>query len=169
MKKRRTLIISLLLVAAMALGIGYAATTGKLNIEGVVSTQQQTFEVKFTAYDTVSASTGVTAVPGTLPDKTVSFTVNGLSKKDDTITGRFTITNDNEFPMYITGITTTSAAENVFTVSTTMDDVATNPVTLGAGATTTIEVTVTLDEGMSEQIKQYFTISIDATSVNPNP
>ena len=169
MKKNRTIIISLLLIAALALGIGYAATTGKLNIEGVVSTQQQTFEVKFTAYETVSSSTGVTGVPGTLPDKTVSFTVNGMSKANDTITGRFTITNENEFPMYLTGITVNNATENVFSVSTTLDNVATNPVTIAAGATTTVEVTVTLTAGMSEQIKQYFTISIDATSVNPNP
>lgn len=167
MKKNRTLIISLLLIAALALGIGYAATTGHLVINGVVSTQAQTFDVKFTAYADVSATTGVTATPGTLPDKTVSFTINGMSKEGDTLTGRFTITNENEFPMYLTGITTDNVDTNVFTVTTTMDDLATNPVTLAAGATTTVDVTVTLDEGMSEQVKQYFTITISATSVNP--
>ena len=34
MKKRRTLIISLLLVAALALGVGYATITRDLSVQG---------------------------------------------------------------------------------------------------------------------------------------
>lgn len=170
MKKRRTLIIAALLVAALALGIGYAATTGQLKIEGVVSTQQQTFLVQFTDAEVKAHSTGATMVDITsnLPDKVVAFTVNGLSNKDDYLTATFTITNNNQFTMYITDITVANDSSNVFNVTTSLDSM-TDAIELAAGASTTVDVTVTLKQGMSEQIKQYFTITMNSTSVDPTP
>ena len=167
MKKRKVVITSLLLLAALALGIGYAATTGHLTVNGVVSTQQQVFDVKFTAYTTKSASDGVTATPGTLPDKAVSFTVNGMSKEGETLTGTYTVTNDNEFPMYVTSVHITNAQDTILDVSTSWDS--TTPVTLAKGESKTVDITVELKQGMSEQIKYYFTIECEATSVNPTP
>lgn len=170
MKKRRTVIIAALLVAALALGIGYAATTGQLKIEGVVSTQQQVFKVQFTSAEVTSASAGATMldISSNLPDKVVSFTVNGLNTKDDHLTARFTIKNNNEFTMYITDITVSNDTSNVFDVTTSWDDM-TDAVELAAGAETTVDVTVTLKQGMSEQVKQYFTITMNSTSVDPTP
>jgi hypothetical protein len=165
MKKRRIVITSLLLLAALALGIGYAATTGHLTLNGVVSTQKQTFDVKFTSYTTKDASEGVTAVPGTLPDKAVSFTINGMSKETEYLTGTFTVTNNNEFPMYITGVSIVNDQPTIFDVSTSWDE--TTPITLAKDESKTVDVTVTLKKGMSEQIKYYFTITCDATSVAP--
>ena len=168
MKNRRSIIVALLLVAALALGIGYAVTTGHLIVNGTVSTQQQTFEVKFTSWDNVTASNnGITAVVGALPDKTTSLTINGMSKQNDTVTGTFTITNSNEFTMYVTDVTIDNAAGNYFSVSTSWDNM-TEAVAIPAGQTTTIDITVTLNQGMSDQIKQFFTITLDATAINPN-
>lgn len=167
MKKRKVVITSLLLLAALALGIGYAATTGHLTINGVLSTQQQVFDVKFTAYTTKSASEGVTAIPGTLPDKAVSFTINGMSKEGDTLTGTYTVTNENEFPMYITSVNITNDQATIFDVTTSWDN--TTPVSLAKDESKTVDVTVTLKQGMSEQIKYYFTIECEATSVEPTP
>lgn len=169
MKKNRTIIISLLLIAALALGIGYAAVTGHLVVNGVVTTQAEAFLVQFTKYDTIATkndSATIVGTPGTLPDKTVSFTVSGLATKGDFITGQFTIKNNNGFTMYLEKPTIENVDSNIFTVTTSWDS-NTDPVELAAGAETTIDVTVTLDESCDESIKQYFTITIVANSENP--
>ena len=68
MKKRRTIIISLLLVAALALGVGYAAVSGSLIIDGKVVASAQPFNVHFTAFQ-ANPGTGVLSnVPEIFPD-----------------------------------------------------------------------------------------------------
>ena len=49
MKRRRTLITSLLLVAALALGIGYAALTDVLDINGTAKVEESAAEDAFNA------------------------------------------------------------------------------------------------------------------------
>ena len=47
MKKRRTFIVSMLLVAALALGIGYAALSDTLDINGTADVNQSQAEADF--------------------------------------------------------------------------------------------------------------------------
>ncbi len=92
MKKRRTLIISLLLVAALCLGIGYAAVSRELEVTGTAQYQPDNanFDINFTkstTSDETHSTHGFTEDVGT-------FAVSGLTKKDDTVKFTFTITNE---------------------------------------------------------------------------
>ena len=170
MKKRRTLIIALLLVATLAIGFGYAATSGHLQINGTVSTRDQAFAMIFTKYETKEASTGVTAFTGVnadnpgYNDSSISFHVQGLSKNDDYLIGEFTVQNLNEFDMYLITASVTNPNENLFTVT---------PPTFSNGAvkvepqgTTTFQVRIDLNAGVSEgQIDGYeFQVKIFASA-----
>ena len=57
MKKRRSLIVAFLLVAVMAIGIGYAAITGAITVNGNLSAQPEGFHIVFTdgCFDGTSA------------------------------------------------------------------------------------------------------------------
>ena len=48
MKKRRSLVIAALLVAALALGIGYAGLSQEVKITGDIASSAVTFDVVFT-------------------------------------------------------------------------------------------------------------------------
>ena len=59
MKKRRTLIIALLLVAALALGIGYAGFTSQLSVDGeAILNGVSTSEVVITKIEIVEKTEG---------------------------------------------------------------------------------------------------------------
>ena len=180
MKKRRTLIISLLLIAALALGIGYAATSGNLTINGTVSTQRQEFAVYFTQAVLKDCTDGVVAKVETNTEvktdettdlgtlKSVQLDITGMKVVGDSVTVTFTVENHNAFPMYINNISVTNAETNAFAVTTSLDNVATQPITLAEsgqeGDSTTVDVTVTVDDFVSEDIKQSFTILIHSSA-----
>jgi|GEM_PF-2190055 len=92
MKKRRTLIISLLLVAALMLGIGYAALSRELiiNSTAILSADNNDFEIVFVDGSSSNAM-ATTSVP--TPSRTVSYEVTGLSKKDESVTLTYTVEN----------------------------------------------------------------------------
>lgn len=96
MKKRRTLVISLLLIAALALGIGYAALSRELMITSAanLSPDQNDFDIVFTNATVVDDPDNLLAtasVTGT--GTTANYTITGLSKKDDSVTIQFTVQN----------------------------------------------------------------------------
>lgn len=168
MRRRRTLIIAFVLTASLALGIGYATTSDTLTIGGGVTIDEQAFEVKFTDYQTVALNTtdGVAATATSIPNKSVTFNVTGMSKKDDTLKGTFTIKNENEFTMYLNDITVTNTNAE-FTVTTSLDEM-TDPVELVQNETTTVDVIVTLNQGVSAESVKSFTIEIDASATAAN-
>lgn len=98
MKKRRTLVISLLLVAAIALGVGYAAVQAELTISGKAIGEQRAdaLKINFIASEVKDATT----VEGLGIETTHSYTSNGGSFSIDGIsTGEsvtFTYTVKNE-------------------------------------------------------------------------
>ena len=92
MKKRRIVIVSLLLIAALALGIGYATLSRELviNSSANLSVNQEDFAILFT--DAQSGSNAATASV-TANGLGGNYTVTGLSKQGDTVTITYTITN----------------------------------------------------------------------------
>ena len=63
MKKRRIAIVAFLLCAVMAIGIGYAATTGALNIVGTMVATEEDYKVVISAaevYGELPAGVSVT-------------------------------------------------------------------------------------------------------------
>ena len=94
MKKRRTLVISALLVAALALGIGYAALSSVMfNITGTakVNAVQENFLVKFTGTPAVENCTASISA-----DRMADIAVNSLTKPGKTAKATFTIINDKD-------------------------------------------------------------------------
>ena len=101
MKKRRTLIISLLLVAALALGIGYAATSETLVWSGAAENEAIAFSVKFsnateavtaasTERETTIADLSDAGTPGGI---TITPEVAGLKEVGDMVVFTYTVTN----------------------------------------------------------------------------
>jgi hypothetical protein len=75
MKKNRTLVIGLLLVAALALGIGYASTTRDLYVQGTAKTTPQDIDVVF------ATGTAIQNATSTRPDADARISAIKAAKK----------------------------------------------------------------------------------------
>ena len=178
MKKNRTLIVALLLIASLALGIGYASITGNLFIHGKVTTAAQTFNVVITDYETVSATRDGVANPAivgstdAIPSagvQTLKFFVTGMSYEQDTLVGKFEVTNHNEVPMFFNELPVITNEHDCFSVTAVWDTDydATNGIPANGPAH--LIVTVTMLEGATDAIDHDFTIKLPSTSDAPNP
>ena len=174
MKKRRTLIISLLLIAALALGIGYAALSTDLTVSGAVSNAPHPIDVTFqegsiTAGAGLASAEAVSKVICTNGAKSATFDVAGLIHKDDKVVATFTVVNNNKYAVTLNTPTITETdANNFFTATTTwLDDngdaTATAP-RLEAGETATFQITVTMDKNTAETYTGDFVLTVTATS-----
>lgn len=106
MKNRKTVVVAFLLVAAMLLGVGYAALTDTLTIDGTIQVGHENAEDAFEKdvyFSNVTSGTGYTASINvdSDPDK-ADFTVDGLNTlgDDGAITITYTVRNDNAFVVY---------------------------------------------------------------------
>ena len=186
MKKRRTLIISLLLVAALALGVGYATITRDLSVQGTAKSTPADINVVFTTgtaivsadsptNDTAREAAIVAASSvGSTGDKVISFNAFGLTNPGESVTAVFHVINNNSYPVTLTAPsldTNTSTLEH-FSVSvgdlqTTVGGSATALTgNLAANSTAFFTVTVTLDSNDSAaEIAESFQIHLNATGV----
>lgn len=181
MKKRRTLIISLLLIAALALGIGYAALSRELiiNSTAVLNANDEDFKVVFVSGSSNDAALATTTV--TTPSKMVSYEVTGLSEANESVTLTYTVENQTADvyaqlteisltagDLFIGEGTGTPANEQISTyfskvVTITSDEDPTKTYTYAAGTpvpddfiiapgkTATVTVTVTLNQTVREE------------------
>ena len=108
MKKRRNLIISLLLIAAMVVGIGYANLARELTVSSTadISVNQDNFEVLFQSEESTYGMKNVTlhdadvtgdalATMSVNADRTkASYTIKGLTNINDTLTLYYTVKNE---------------------------------------------------------------------------
>lgn len=119
MKKRRFLIISVLLVAALMLGIGYAALSRELIIGSTanLSVNQEDFDIILSnpsvTSDGTTASEAATASI-TANGKGGNYTVTGLSKQNDTVTITFDIENKtSDVTATLTGLSQNPGVLNI--------------------------------------------------------
>ena len=169
MKKRRTIIVSLLLVAALALGIGYAAlSTVNLNITGTakVNAVQENFVVDFS--ETVVASTGASGSRTGL--RTADIIVDGLTDPGQEATVKYTIVNDDDagslYAAKITAISVTPDATGMFDISI-VEDV--EGVILQPGQTQDVTVKVRL-EGLTATVhSSNINITFTVDPILPTP
>lgn len=99
MKKRRTLIISLLLVAALTLGIGYAALSDVLDIQGTAEISAGIAEEAFNQdvyFSAVNPGKGITASINQDNNDKATFTATGFTQVGDVVSVTYTIKNDSE-------------------------------------------------------------------------
>ena len=101
MKKRRTLVISLLLVAALALGIGYANYTVNLAVRGVIRANAPAPLVKFTDAEKIAGTESVTSSNGYGKTSTggqeIELKLEDFKNLDDYVTVEYTVTNGHDF------------------------------------------------------------------------
>lgn len=156
MKRRRTLIISALLIAALALGIGYAALSDVLDIQGTAEISAGIAEEAFNQdvyFSGVSSGTGYTASINPDNNDKGTFTATGFSQVGDVVSITYTIKNDSEhYAANVTPKLLQNSNETYFQVTS---DWQSTMQTIPAGGEKTITVMVTLvklptaDEGLT--------------------
>ena len=109
MKNRKTVVIAFLVVAAMILGVGYAALTDTLSIIGNahidIDSANKTFDEKvyFSAAEaTSSTGTGTTADVASYTPDDATYTANKLATVGEESVFTFTITNDSNVDANVT-------------------------------------------------------------------
>lgn len=180
MKKRRNVIISLLLVAALALGIGYAAIADVLDINGsadVTKDGAQTVfdqDVHFTAAQAGTTGDVASIIDG--DDDMASFTAYSLKAVGDTASFTFTITHEANEVSDLAAIVQPSLAQdgnNHTDYFKVYSDWNAQPKTLQPGESKTYTVTVELlkTPDTEDVIHGLFHIELDVTSTpaTPNP
>ena len=172
MKKRRTLIISLLLVAALMLGIGYAALSRELIVSStaILNPNNDDFKVEFTSASTSDDAKATASIAAS--KTTANYEIKGLSKQGDDVTMTFIVTNNTadvnaeliglsmtEGSLFIgDGTSTTGVVSDYFTktVTVTHEDgdlwSESTHITLAPGETATVKIVVTLKQTVTERI-----------------
>ena len=173
MKKNRTLIISLLLIAALALGIGYAALADDLAIAGSAKIQSENAENSFAAdvYFTkavMSAEKGTATIGadnnGEASDK-VTITVNDdvLGGKGDSVICTLEISNVGDLDADVTIDSIITSNDEYFTVTTSWGSTTTR--TIAAGGTLDLVVNISVDKTPTTDVSTTFEIGLTATAV----
>ncbi len=140
MRRTNKIIVTVLIIAFLLLGIGYAAIQNiTLNIEGTATADpsQSNFSVKFTGTPKVSDSTYVTA--GITDDINATISVNGLTQKGQTVNAEYTVQNVSTDISADLSVATTNSNTEYFTLKSELAKTS-----LTAGEATTVKVTVEL-------------------------
>ena len=171
MKKRRTLIISLLLVAALCLGIGYAAVTDTLTINGSASldgselVEEFDGDVYFSAYP--EASGKLTESTLSADKDTATFAVEGLNQIGETVVLNYTIKNEYKNPVWVSLSGDPANASNQYIAIT--HDFPAEAQELASGATIDVQVTVTVIEASTQnETLEGYKLVLEASDVDPN-
>ncbi|MBR2952665.1 MAG: hypothetical protein IKC43_06815 [Clostridia bacterium] len=178
MKKRRTLIISLLLVAALALGVGYAYTTGNVSISGEVYNKPHDLNLTFVAegsaitkqwvegQDATTASS-IVVVDGA---ETASFVAREIKHDGDYIEAVFVIQNQNHYDVKLNDIevnyTFPSGHDDFFTVTHEWVTEVGQDLTLTHEEKIKLKVRVEMNGVTGDEIEGRFTLTVPAQSAS---
>lgn len=150
MKNRKSLLSVALVVLILVLGVGYAVVSSVgLSITGNAGTLEENSALRVSFTDVTEPSGFVKSTAIDANDATKgSFTVGDLSRIGDTATVTYTITNgESDVKATLGDITVTNSNEEYFDVTAAYaSGFAANTSELGAGASTTVIVTVRLDK-----------------------
>ena len=178
MKNRKFVVIAFVVIAAMLLGVGYAALTDTLTIIGNanidLSAANNVFDerIKFVAAEaTSSTGTGTVADVASYSDDDATYTVHKLATKGEVSVFTFTIKNDSNLdaeisvaPNKLSGdVNPSNSNAKKFEVEYAYPQ----GTVLAAGGSITVQVTVTLIESVIEATSATFGIEYTATSVDP--
>ena len=179
MKNRKTVVVAFLLVAAMLLGVGYAALTDTLTIIGNahidVDTANKTFDERIYFSDakaTSSTGTGTTDDVASYTADDATYTANKLAVKGEQSVFTFTIKNDSNVDAKITVAANKLSGDPNPSNSNTDKFEVTYDYPEGdtiakQGGTITVVVTVKLKEVVTSATSATFGIELTATSVDP--
>ncbi|MBQ4111170.1 MAG: hypothetical protein IJD38_00065 [Clostridia bacterium] len=173
MKKRRSLIISLLLVAALTLGVGYAALTDDLFVTGTAGVASDDAKDAFAAdvYFTkavISADKGKAVIGndknGEASDLVTITVEDGvLAGKGDSVICSLEISNVGDLAANVTLDSCAPSNTEYFSVTTNWGSNTTQ--TLAAGGTLDIVVTITVLKTPTSDVTTTFDLGFTATAV----
>ena len=185
MKNRKIIVVAFLLISVMLMGVGYAALTDELGIEGSVqadtSVSQTEFDddVYFSNTSVVSDSTGNKAASQILEGRdSATITATHFTTKGQIVKVKFTIKNDStDFDAVVTPKAEVESGnvsldnggaghEPIFSVvwswNEQTSDVAT--ATIAAGDSKDLWVTITLNETPLEEHEASFVVNFGVTA-----
>lgn len=180
MKKRRSLIVALLIVATLMMTVGYAVLNTELQVTGTAGTVVEGTKLVYTGYAEVIdgrdyvMSNANTKASATTDNISATFTVNGLVKTGDYATAKFEIQNKNTYSYTINAPAVTSPDTNPFySVEVHYLDASGNPIdpftpfTLEGDAKAYFTVKVSLTDDTSSAKKSgNFTVTLPAVSID---
>lgn len=164
MKNRRIALIAFMLVAVLTMGIGFAAYSTTLAINGTTAVSGDAVEfTKDVHFTTVTSSNEAFGTADIGDGQTATFTVDGMTAYNDRVQFTYTILNESTYDVNIEISThPTPATASKCTVTTAL-----SANTIAAGQTITATVTVVLNENVTEAVDPInWTIEYTATSVN---
>ena len=177
MKKRRTLIVAFVLIAALCLGIGYAGFTSTLLVNGEAilgSTETSKVVISNIEIDTAKANTAGIKIddpaPTGLNTNTAGFTAKGFSKIGDIVYINVTISNPHEFDVKLTEykLTVTNndipGGEKFFSITNVESGTYVAPTEVAAKGTVVIPVIIKLTGVTADAHTTNFTVSVSATT-----
>ncbi|MBP3437377.1 MAG: hypothetical protein J6K61_05685 [Clostridia bacterium] len=165
MKSRRIALVAFALAAVMTIGVGYAALSDTLNLNGTATLTHSEAEQEFNAdvyFDSVGNCTNcqvtISDADASNVKDVATLTINGgLSVVGDKATAVIVIKNDSSGTATITPAHTSSTNFDIATDAATY--------TVAAGSTVEVTVTVTLKVTVNADINaEAFSISFVATS-----
>ena len=142
--KNKKIFIALLLVASLALGIGYAALTSTLTINGAAGVSQEaldfTEDIVFVSASSNNEAFGTAAINA--GGQTATFTATGMTRAQERVQFTYVIENNSDYNVNIEISThpTTSDSSGWFTVTTALGSN-----TIAAHGTVNATVTVVLN------------------------
>ena len=165
MKNRKKVVMSFLMIAVLLMGVGYAALTDTLVINGTADISeagaQNAFnqDIKFTAAVAHDNKDLASVVQG--DDDMASFTANSLNGKGDTAEFTFTIANEGDLDAVVTPSLSGNDKEEYFDIYSDWDGQAQE---LASGDTITYTVTVELLKTPTATIHGSFHIQLTAVT-----
>ena len=175
MKQKRTFIAVLLVIAVLALGVAFAATNYNMTITGnaAATASDKNFNVAFTNGQKTDANEAnaddgqtITVSDIVAANKAASFKVTGMSTVGDSVEVTFTITNPESATLAAQlGALDVTDVEDKFTCSA----VYAGETLLQPGDSTTVVVTVTLDETVTADINAADVISVEFNAEAKQP
>ena len=184
MKNRRTLVVAFMLVAVMLLGVGYAAVTTVLDIQGSVNVSATAAENEFNEDIYFSGvlkgselvqsivtgdGFGYTANINTNNKDKAQFTVTGIEKTGESETITYRIQNDSSFDATVS-LKTKSNTNEKFGWDFYFGTDGVETATITAGGYVDVTVVVSLDDQLNGADSASFVIELSVTSIDPvNP
>lgn len=194
MKNRKTIIVAFVLVACMLVGVGYAAVTNVLDIQGSAEISQLAaeeelkedlyFEGVVLAEGVVNNTTAAITPPAEYtanintnnPDK-AQFTVNSLRDTGDSVKIVYRIKNDSAFPAEITmksitntnGTTADQAQNGIFHFDYYFGSENTRTASLPANSTIDVTVVITYANQTNQEAAASFIVELNAVIDNSTP
>lgn len=179
MKNRKRIVVAFMLVAVLLLGVGYAAVTNVLDIQGSVSVSATDAEKEFnedvyfsgvlkggTLVQNITAEDGLgyTANINTNNNDKAQFTVTGITKTGDSETITYRIQNDSEHDADVTLKSKTNTNEDKFGFDYYFGDTDTKTATITAGGYVDVTVVVSLDNQITSAASASFVIELNVTA-----